>query len=481
MILAVVLASFAYADLVPTTDCTVYFLEHDSQDLVYDNNVAYIPVRNEDCSPVNTGFKVMAYQREEFFAKLDKRVPQQETVIFKFEDLPAGVYNFRLYFYTSEREVLKDVIQGVNVAYCGDGVCGNQKEGEQEENCYLCPSDCACPSYELCDEGDQMCKHFCGNGIKEYNETCRDCPADAGCEKGYFCSNATCVNYCGNGMCESLHGEDCWTCKEDCPCNGATACNVNDQTVYWYVDSMDVPLGFRAECVSINTNSNCGSVGNVCEDGEFCHDKQCVQCVVNDDCKTFTVVAPLEEYICINNNTAIQQKVVKKWFMCDWGDCVGEEVFYNATFDCNGELCQNGACGCEPGYQECFAAGECRRKGLVDVGNDCVCDFECDSQMCYNRSCALVLDESDVEKAIEKYGRENVHLVFTENNQTLLVEELPQEKKKMGWLEEQWRDIAGYSLLVLAVILIIILGNRLFRGRGRKRQQKRKTWKGDYY
>jgi len=110
---------------------------------------------------------------------------------------------------------------------CGDNICGFP------ENYKNCPQDCPSGSADgYCDGiADGKCDPdcilqnvsfkdpdcpFCGNGKCEAGEDYKNCCQDCGCPKLMKCQNNTCVNTCGNGVCEAEYGEDYKTCPLDC-------------------------------------------------------------------------------------------------------------------------------------------------------------------------------------------------------------------------------------------------------------------------
>jgi hypothetical protein len=104
---------------------------------------------------------------------------------------------------------------------CGNGSC------EAGENCSNCPSDCGCPSGQVCQNGTcvTQAQAQCGNGKCEVAEglyCCQDC----GCPSGQVCRqfDGTCVaqGQCGNLICES--GENSSNCCQDCGCPRHQVC-----------------------------------------------------------------------------------------------------------------------------------------------------------------------------------------------------------------------------------------------------------------
>jgi len=112
---------------------------------------------------------------------------------------------------------------------CGDGVC----DSSLGETCKMCKEDC-CPncgngildSGELCDDGNNEdgdgctsdCKiesgqAVCGNGIWESGEECDD----GNNENGDGCSSNCELEFvCGDAVCDTVAGETCRLCPEDC-------------------------------------------------------------------------------------------------------------------------------------------------------------------------------------------------------------------------------------------------------------------------
>jgi len=110
-------------------------------------------------------------------------------------------------------------------------VCNNNGKCEPQygENYLNCPNDCPSGSADgICDgiadgkcdpdclpNADPDCS-FCGNGKCEANENYSNCCQDCGCPKLMKCQNNTCINTCGNGICEAEYGEDYKNCPLDC-------------------------------------------------------------------------------------------------------------------------------------------------------------------------------------------------------------------------------------------------------------------------
>jgi len=455
LILAVISSVCVDGQTVPTTDCNAFFAGKSDIE-VYDNNNLKVSVRNEDCSDVNTGFVVRYFYSNEYLGEFDQRISALSNAVFEFNDLVPGTYSFRLYFYTWEDEALMDSIDGINVAWCGDGICGNAIEDQDDETCWTCEADCGCPDYEKCNRWIEECRGFCGNDIIEYNETCQNCPLDAGCAEGYFCGNTdvfndTCIQRCGNGICNKDKGEDCWTCEEDCECGPYLDCNVNDATIYDYVENKDIPLDFAAQCLRVGTEENCGFAGDTCESGEFCQHSQCVECAVDGDCATFKIVHETGEFVCVDYNSAIVERIYERNYKCDWGKCIGERELQSEKINCKGKGCQNGVCGCEPDYEFCFEAWECRKVNTLGIGRPCKCGFECNSNFCYEEKCALKLIGKEAEKYLEKYGDEEVEYTKTYEVGIIVFEE-PGKNPIIEWV------INNRMIFIWILIVIIIIG-----------------------
>ncbi len=96
--------------------------------------------------------------------------------------------------------------------YCGDGKCSTSNF----EDCSWCPADCktGCeeppPAADPCDYDG-----FCDSGEKE--ATCSDCKSNPH------------TSPCGDNICDSFGGEDCWSCPADCTtCCGNGQCDGNE-------------------------------------------------------------------------------------------------------------------------------------------------------------------------------------------------------------------------------------------------------------
>lgn len=91
----------------------------------------------------------------------------------------------------------------------------------------------------------------CGNNICEsaMGENCFTCPGDCPCEAGFECVDTTCtfIVGCGNLYCEPFLGESCGTCPGDCPCPPGQICHNGictfDTTAYVGINNMDPKAG----------------------------------------------------------------------------------------------------------------------------------------------------------------------------------------------------------------------------------------------
>ncbi|MBT9555840.1 MAG: hypothetical protein IV100_07415 [Myxococcales bacterium] len=97
---------------------------------------------------------------------------------------------------------------GTCVPDCGNGVCG------ENENCAVCPDDCACLADETCTGGTCVVK--CGDGTCGPDESCNDCVLDCGCNAGEICSPG---GTCDPDECNGLTAEGCCVGKTLATCD----------------------------------------------------------------------------------------------------------------------------------------------------------------------------------------------------------------------------------------------------------------------
>lgn len=140
---------------------------------------------------------------------------------------------------------------GLEYAYCGDGICQNGAAGE---SCANCDEDCnTCPTPPTC--GDSYC---------DPGETYRTCTID--------CDDPD-DSDCGDGICSEKNGEDASNCAQDCV-------TPNERCD----DNYDCPAGYicaggtepaEGQCVlaadiwllgSCIPNGTCSTTGFVCRE-----------------------------------------------------------------------------------------------------------------------------------------------------------------------------------------------------------------------
>ncbi len=274
--------------------------------------------------------------------------------------------------------------------YCNNTIC------ELNENCTSCPTDCTCNRFipagsQRCEAG--ACVTFCRNRICDGTETCTTCPDDCGAclpenctngidddsdnktdcadpncidkECGYKqkCINYTCKTYCGNGECESLKGENCGTCAEDC------ACDILNPTL---------PLGtYRCEaglCVTY-----CGNKQK--DPGE-----NCITCF-NDSCTSGQMCNKLTT-LCFNAPDC--GNVPKRCEEAKGENCV------SCPTDCSCGLNER----CSLVSEKCARCGDGVCSTDVENQTNCCTDCPCAEptwQRCTNNTCTWIDTDADGE------------------------------------------------------------------------------------
>lgn len=103
----------------------------------------------------------------------------------------------------------------IPLTYCGDGNC------DEDENYNVCAQDCPPPAPPvLCGDGT------CDASSENYKSCPFDCPApNSSCGDGFCdltfenltdCPQDCTANVCGNGTCDTAHGENSQSCPSDC-------------------------------------------------------------------------------------------------------------------------------------------------------------------------------------------------------------------------------------------------------------------------
>lgn len=111
--------------------------------------------------------------------------------------------------------------------------------------------------------------------------------------------------YCGDGICDSLRGEDCSNCSEDCDCITGPVCGNST------CDFGETSATCEADCGAAGSGSGCNGDG-VCQHGESqdCPDCQMVGwCNFDTDCPSTNDTS----YICDENKCVEQQLPDYTW------------------------------------------------------------------------------------------------------------------------------------------------------------------------
>jgi hypothetical protein len=223
---------------------------------------------------------------------------------------------------------------GRNCGVCGNicaGVCAGGK-------CVQCTNDLQCPTS----------RPFCDNGLCVECKSNVDCECKTpGCNGGLSCKSGFCVEDCAPG--ETLCGKTCVDTKtdnfncggctgiEDHICHGASSC-VGGQC---QCPSGQTLCGNPAECVDLNTNSNCGSCGNDCSKSPN---------PIGSSCQNGSCQCPSGQVSC-------------------GGQCVNVDADANNCGACGiecsttlGQTCQSGSCHCPAGQQPDPITGQCQNQ-----------------------------------------------------------------------------------------------------------------------
>jgi hypothetical protein len=223
------------------------------------------------------------------------------------------------------------------------GVCGNRCTGVcAGAKCVQCTNDLQCPTT----------RPFCDN-----NNICVECKSSADCrckgpdcppDSGLSCKGGLCVEDCAPGetLCDrtcvdtKTDNFNCGGCTgiEDHICHGLSSC-IGGQC---QCPSGQTLCGNPAECVDLNTNSNCGDCGNNCNNspnpiGSSCQSSSC-QCPADkpDVCGG----------LCVNKQTD--------------NDHCGDLCLSCPTS--LGQTCQNGSCQCPAGQEPDPVTGQCQNQ-----------------------------------------------------------------------------------------------------------------------
>jgi len=192
---------------------------------------------------------------------------------------------------------------------------------------------------------------FCGDTLCNGAEKCSTCPQDCG----------TC---CGNGVIDS--GESQLTCCNDVPCGSGFVCDKSTHA-----------------CVQCADDGDCG-------DGK-CFKNKCVECIKDADCEerdnwfgTGT---------CSTNNKYFVEKGETIGGKCDVATnvCTGKRIPTTRDIQCQAKgkqtYCQNNKCGCDEGFAPCETLSSCTKEKVLEIGDNCGCDLQCKSDLCYQGKC----------------------------------------------------------------------------------------------
>jgi hypothetical protein len=239
---------------------------------------------------------------------------------------------------------------------CASGFCKN-------DVCAGCDEDVDCAGAQTCELDNDLGYHVCVGGEVVLGEACNE---GAECASG-FCKNDTCA-----------------TCEEDQDCDGALVC-VSDETL-GYFDCQRSAAALGEDC----------SAGLDCSSG-FCNSQVCSQCESNQDCgqdQTCVLSERLGYHVCEGALTDLGQQ------------CSVPE-------DCDSSFCTDEVCSecttnrdCDQANTECvadFALGYfiCQEIQLLQLGEQCGEDQECESGICHQDVCSECQDNGDCDGAQE--------------------------------------------------------------------------------
>ncbi len=277
--------------------------------------------------------------------------------------------------------------------WCGDKikngpeVCdGDSVLCSQINNKYYSTSSANCKSN--CLSYDNSGCQYCGDGKINGGEQC-----DSGTSNNQICApsygnscnycTSSCISntikgpYCGDNI--KNGPENCQSCYQDSPCpDGQNSCNNNGQ------------------CVDLSTDANCGSIGNKCDTSKK---------IISDSQKT-----------CSSDNTLVVSIQNINFYKCVNKACQLQQTQQNNEDKCNNNLCQDGHCGCNEGYNACLNSRKCEKSSILDNNIDCKCDFQCKSGICESSKCTEgLISNFNSEKITIKPG-ESTNINFKINN-----------------------------------------------------------------
>jgi len=270
---------------------------------------------------------------------------------------------------------------------CGNDMC------EEGEDCVVCPEDCGectgdcCAPHDStgCDDADvEAC-------VCDFDDFCCEvfwdmlCVAEAQEECGLVCEAE-----CGNGICQSAGGEDCFSCPEDCGECPLDVCDIDE----------------AVECGMVSAASNAGMDNDV-------EDYSCSGKIYDAGEYAYVFIAPCDGPVTVNllNETGATDLLVlggedeecAPWACVDMGvstvtlDAMAGELYYfvvDGAAGWEGDFDLQVECSCGVG-DCCLPKGEpgCEQAGV----EGCVCEFD---PFC----CDVAWDSICVDEAISECG-----------------------------------------------------------------------------
>ncbi len=287
--------------------------------------------------------------------------------------------------------------------YCGDNIkngdeqCDNYDLGGQTCKSQTGKNDARgilkcheeCYAYDLSD-----CE-YCGDGDIDFGEQCDS--------KVIACSRVPSIGnkFYDNGKtarcksdCSGWDTSDCEYCGDGIP-NGNENCLCEDVTCEDGPNACD-----NGNCIDLDSNNNCGSIGNKCSSDENCINRVCEntcgdgKCEGSENCCNCKEDCPFgKNRVCSNNqciSLGTKSDCSSEGDVCN-GKCTDMGDYFkciecNTDSDCkNGKPCHMDKCGCPNGWDVCD--GRCVEKETINIGKPCKCDIECVSGSCKDSKC----------------------------------------------------------------------------------------------